>query len=630
MEYITAIAYFISCILIGNKITDRFFGNASGLLRIVSSITLGIFCTVFFDYLFAVFLNSTNFPTITSSYCVILIGFVFMLHKVALSKKLKIRFGTVAGLDLLLVVFCLLFSSYIMEKSFRYGTSGDILVGSNEVFDFGHFLSVLRSFSRGDNIPYSSPFIAGTPDMYHFMFYYFAAILERFGIPIVYAVNIPSVIGFSLFLLSVYFLGNTIGRKKIVGILSVLLTITHSSLAFFSYISSHGVSLETLKGIWRLAAYPYNGINDGSIFSIFFTLNVFVNQRHYAFALAVIFVLFLLVSGNNGNNRKESLPFPVIIFLGILSGMFAYWNFMLLPYVGLLLFIAILQKNTLKHALVFIVTMGMVCLLCFIPWFAYFSAIFVPKTTKSVNTIMISYSIPFKNGLLFWIFNLGVLPVASIIGYFKVEKNQYRHTLPLLLTSGLILILGMNINVGVIQKFITPLLVVLNIYAAVFLLSLWNVNWWSKVTTILLFSFITASGVMDFMVIKNDFQYPAIQGEMKQLIDWISKSTPKHSVFLSYGDIFDPVTLAGRKNYWGFYKPSFRITDRSIQTKRMFENPEAEKDKLYKENSISYIVIPKWKKPDFTYVVEVKKFNTLFTLEFENNNHVIYKNNIVK
>ena len=83
-----------------------------------------------------------------------------------------------------------------MFKTFHGGADGQLFVGSNNVFDFGHAIGIIRSFSWGNNIPFTSPFESGLPFFYHFFFYFFVAIWEYFGIPIVWAMNIVSIFSF--------------------------------------------------------------------------------------------------------------------------------------------------------------------------------------------------------------------------------------------------------------------------------------------------------------------------------------------------------------------------------------------------------------------------------------------------
>ena len=53
------------------------------------------------------------------------------------------------------------------------------------------------------------------------------------------------------------------------------------------------------------------------------------------------------------------------------------------------------------------------------------------------------------------------------------------------------------------------------------------------------------------MVVKNDYQFMVDDAPKNQLIEWIEENTPPDSIFISQPALYDPVTLAGRKNYLG-------------------------------------------------------------------------------
>jgi hypothetical protein len=59
------------------------------------------------------------------------------------------------------------------------------------------------------------------------------------------------------------------------------------------------------------------------------------------------------------------------------------------------------------------------------------------------------------------------------------------------------------------------------------------------------------SGVMDFMVIKNDARYQVF--DKPEAIEWVGNNTPKRALFLTaYGDLYTTPTLAGRRVFLGY------------------------------------------------------------------------------
>ena len=85
-----------------------------------------------------------------------------------------------------------MFSTFSYEK-------GVMEISSKAWSDFANHIPLIRSFSLGNNFPPQYPLFAGPPIRYHFLFYAFAGFLEKTGIRIDYALNIPSILGFFFF-----------------------------------------------------------------------------------------------------------------------------------------------------------------------------------------------------------------------------------------------------------------------------------------------------------------------------------------------------------------------------------------------------------------------------------------------
>jgi hypothetical protein len=66
------------------------------------------------------------------------------------------------------------------------------------------------------------------------------------------------------------------------------------------------------------------------------------------------------------------------------------------------------------------------------------------------------------------------------------------------------------------------------------------------------FLFLVLSGIIDFMVIKNDGMIPVF-GDKETTIKWIEENTPRDAVFLTvYGDLYTAPALAGRRVFLGY------------------------------------------------------------------------------
>ena len=85
--------------------------------------------------------------------------------------------------------------------------------------------------------------------------------------------------------------------------------------------------------------------------------------------------------------------------------------------------------------------------------------------------------------------------------------------------------------------------------------------------------------------------------------------------------MIDPVVLAGRKNYYGFFG-NVGWEKRSIQDVQKFYNGDT---KAIEESGISYLLVPKWQKSDFPYVVDEIKLRQLYQVVYEDERFLIVK-----
>jgi len=173
---------------------------------------------------------------------------------------------------------------------------------------------------------------------------------------------------------------------------------------------------------------------------------------------------------------------------------------------------------------------------------------------------------------------------------------------------------------GFDQKFLSLFIIPINILAAIGLVWIWNrKSFIVKILSCVLFLVLTISGVVDLLAVKNEFAYPVISSENSSVISWIQQNTSKDAVFVSYSDMIDPVVLAGRRNYFGFFGNVGSI-DRSSDVNNMYAG-----DKYLANNlGISYILVPKWNKSDFPYIVDQQKLRQLYPVAYEDEWFLIF------
>jgi hypothetical protein len=437
-----------------------------------------------------------------------------------------------------------------------------------------------------------SPFFAGLPLFYHFFFNFWTAMWEYFGVPIVWAVNIPSILSFAAMLIVIYYLPQILGKQKpLVGWIAVLLTITNSSLTFWKLLPDIG-------SIWRLPTYPFSGPYDGSMISIYMTLNNYVNQRHLAFGMALGLLLIMLFT----KQVTARLSRRGVLFIGILTGVMFLWNIPLFFLVSATIASIFMFR---RKWILFVVYWASALISGFVFFWPYIGLL--PQISALFHALTGNVSRaaePTWNIFSYLWQNLGILPIFCLIGYFAMPK-KYRVTFwPFIILFAVEIINSSMGHRGFEQKSLSFLIKGLNILTAVGVVRIWQKN---KLFAVVCIFVVTVSGFVDLMPIKNEFAFPLIGKEMVPLISWIRTSTPKDSVFVSYSDIIDPVVLAGRKNYFGFFG-NIGWYDRTSDVARIYSG-----DKTFaKIKNISYILVPKWKKADFVYSVHLNSMRVMY------------------
>ena len=192
----------------------------------------------------------------------------------------------------LIGIFSLLFSSYLMFHTFSYdGKNSSMLIASKAWSDFGAHIPLIRSFSLGNNWPPEYPLFPGEPIRYHFLFYFLVGMLEKAGLRIDWALNIPSIIGFTGLMIGIAVIAQKLFKDKRITILSLLFFLFNGSLSFVRFFQTHSV-----KEIMTNTTFPsFAPWGPGEI-TAFWNLNIYTNQRHlaFAFALALLFIGILL------------------------------------------------------------------------------------------------------------------------------------------------------------------------------------------------------------------------------------------------------------------------------------------------------------------------------------------------
>lgn len=209
-------------------------------------------------------------------------------------------------LELIYIFAIFIVWSIFMFRSF-YVKDGEMHIGISVFSDFGATLSLLRSFSLGSNFPTEyTHFAGGNGGMnnisYHFMFQFLSGNLEFLGMRIDWAFNVPSILSIVAFLMLLYSFTVIVIGKRWVAIIASILFFFRSSLAFFTNIKDKEASGITSLGgiisnIMKTGLSP-DGANIGKTEHEnwgFWAQKVYVNKRHYAFVLGIVFLALIII-----------------------------------------------------------------------------------------------------------------------------------------------------------------------------------------------------------------------------------------------------------------------------------------------------------------------------------------------
>lgn len=528
--------------------------------------------------------------------------------------------------ELLLVIFFFLFSAWLINKSFGYDTGHSAFrIARHQIGDFGLHLSLIRSFSWGNNyFPVESPFFPGQPLPYHYYFDFIVGMLEKVGIRIDIAFNGVSIIFFTLLLFLIYKLPQVIFIKsKLLGTLSVVLFLLHSNLTFIDFFKDKGIGFSLFNDLRFLPDYIHKGPFDGSIISIFFTLNVFLNQRHLitamAISLAILYFLLPKLINTQKISYKKLLLFGVI--LGVLSRVHTF-TFLSTTLIVFLLFL-FFKRIRLFPFIAF-------------PALLLFSIHLKDVFNQDITHVFINPGFLSEKPLTimtfftFWFANLGIAIVLIPLGFFVSNIRQklvFLCVLPLFIIGN---IFQLSFRIDHNHSLFNFFIFFANFYIAYFLLAILKKKTIIRVSIfVCLLFFLTISGFIDLMAVKNDFQFSYADAPKNTFMEWIKNNTYPKDVFVSKQEILDPVTLSGRKNYVGhsYYLSvmGYNYSGRLDKVKSYFEANSPDELLEMKKNNISYIVIPKRPVVDFNYKINRNFFDKNTQKVYQDNDVIVYK-----
>lgn len=493
-------------------------------------------------------------------------------------------------LEIIVLIIGLTLGSFLMFSSFS-SENNSLQVSTKAWSDFASHIPLIRSFSLGSNLPPEYPLFPGTIIKYHFIFYFVVGMLEKIGFSIGYALNIPSIIGFTFLIFLIYLFAKLVFKSKTVGLLSVIFFIFNSSLSFIYYFQKNPFSINSIKNIPLIENFQSFAPYGDGLVSAFLNLNIYTNQRHLAFAFGVsLAILYLLIRPIFEKEKKQNIALSIV--LGIFLGLSFFFHIAVFMMTGIaILFIAILFSKIRKSSFILLVIAGLIAL----PQYLYltsspgFKMIFNPG-------YLVADKLTLYNLSEFWIYNLGISLILIILGFIFSNRSQKKILLsfiPIFIIGNLI---QFSPEIAANHKFFNYFSIITNMFCAFALFILWKKNIFLKFVVIILFFFMIFGGIIDFFPLANDKKILISDYKSNLNANWIVKNTPPDSVFLNTTFIYDSASLAGRKIFLGWpyfaWSQGYDTDGRNIIYKSILEaKDKSQACKLLKENNIDYVEI---------------------------------------
>ncbi len=185
-------------------------------------------------------------------------------------------------------------ATFLMFYTYRInGTT--LLNGSSTFSDLSPHTAMVSSFGEGFNFPTQYMHYSGDGIKYHFLFYFLAGTLQYLGLPIDYALNLPSILAMICALVLLGLLAVLISSRRSAFLVAPVLVFFRSSLNVFYHIkelttagatTSQAINEILKSSVW----YAVTDYDSWGIWAI----NVYPNQRHLMLGVAVILVMVIL------------------------------------------------------------------------------------------------------------------------------------------------------------------------------------------------------------------------------------------------------------------------------------------------------------------------------------------------
>src|SRR3990172_8648641 len=448
----------------------------------------------------------------------------------------------------------LFFSFWLMWHTLSYDTTThNILISAKYWSDFGSHLPQIRSFSLGSNWPPQSPLFPGEPTRYHFLFYFVAGIFERLGMPIDWALNLNSAIGFFLLTIMIWLFTYRLFTSRLTAYLSVIFFLFNSSLSWLDYLKSNNFNLiSSISNLASLTQFPSFGPWNGSAITAFWNLNIYTNHRHLLY-------LFGFIAGSLVLLNQAALA---------IVALFAASYFIFQPKLRTPLLLSAVGA---------------------VPWL-FFSRLISNDTSQLAWYLGFLTKPPviWSNFLRFWFLNIGLHLVFIPSGFLMAPKQARKLIFPLLVLFIAPNLIKFSTDIINNHKFFNFFLIIGSMFTAYVLVKIKPL--------LLLLPLLVLGGIVDFFPVKNDFYFHLPDITVNPDAQYFQKNTLPDSIVLNSTWFYHPASLAGRKifNGYSYFTCSFGYDQatREYQALAIYRAPDSiTACRLLHRNNISFVYL---------------------------------------
>lgn len=507
----------------------------------------------------------------------------------ALARALRDRPGVFACLTVLIWI---LFAWWLMNGTF-FRLGSQIHAGYSVFSDFAPHTALVSSFSQGRNWPTEYPHFPNDGIAYHFMFFFLCGNLNFLGLPLDWAINVPSILALVCFCLLLGFLAVRLTGRTPTFLLAPLMLFWRSSTAFFTNLSAILQNTGIRPGAWgeiwhelvnRAAFIGVTPRDDWGLWGI----NVYANQRHLLFGLSLLLVVLLLLlpdlqAGSGLSLRKkwfspagwltkDRSDWRRIGLAAAICVLLPYWHgSALIALLLVLLPLALAAVNRLGFLLIAIVSflsaLGQ-------SWIFSGQATRVIQPSLCVGFIAPDHSLA---GMLAYLLLVtgAALPLLAVAFWLPGRRRKlmiFSFMLPLVFAFTISLTPDVTVN----HKFIITGIALANIYLADLLVRLWTgfkpvtqarppedagqvpaaqrqglSRRCTRALAIVLGFLLMVTGLYECRLVRNINQNSVSIDLQSPLVLWVKENTRPDAVFVSAPYHYHAFFLSGRSIWFG-------------------------------------------------------------------------------